>query len=178
VDQKYFDDVVGVDISEEMLSVAKQRLPDVRLIRQDVTETPLSTKFDVITSFRFFLNAEDGLRKQVLDSIGKMLHDNGHLVANVHINKYSPLGRFYRVRNKLRGTVLANTLGWKEFSDILGNSGFSIVDTHWYGYYPRTGWRLGWMANMLMLPTEHLCRALPFVPKQWAQNFLVVCKKT
>jgi 2-polyprenyl-3-methyl-5-hydroxy-6-metoxy-1,4-benzoquinol methylase len=169
--------VSGVDVSDDMLSIAKHQLPTATFLRQDVTEQILSDKFDVISSFRFFLNAENSLRTATLSSLHKMLNDDGILIINVHVNKHSPLGCAYRLRNKLYGNVVANTLGFTEFSKFLTSAGFSIQETLWYGYLPRTGWMFGSFASVLLEPLERFCNGTGLFPKTWAQNFIVVCTK-
>ena len=49
-----------IDVSPDMLALAGARCPRARLIRGDVTTTPglAPGPFDLITAFRFFLNAE------------------------------------------------------------------------------------------------------------------------
>ncbi len=55
-----FGEVFGVDVSQSMLACA--RVPgNVKLVKADLTVAPLPRTFDVVTAFRFFLNAEDTL---------------------------------------------------------------------------------------------------------------------
>jgi SAM-dependent methyltransferase len=178
VAEDIFDEVTGVDISSEMLKVARQQLTSATLIEQDITTTPLSSEYDVISSFRFFLNAESELRISTLKTLHGLLSDQGTLIINVHVNKHSPLGIIYRARNLIARRTVANTLGWGDFSNYLTKAGFTVQYTQWYGYYPRTGWLLGPLARIFLKPFEQFCKAIKLVPKQWAQNFIVVCKKT
>ena len=63
-----FPSVTGIDISPEMLELARSRCPRATLIQGDVTTNHglAPGPFDLITAFRFFLNAEPVLRSQVL----------------------------------------------------------------------------------------------------------------
>ena len=65
---RYFPAPVGIDVSPDMLALARSRCPRARLILGDVTTTPglAPGPFDLITAFRFFLNAEPPLRGEVL----------------------------------------------------------------------------------------------------------------
>jgi ubiquinone/menaquinone biosynthesis C-methylase UbiE len=86
---RFFGSVVGVDVSEAMLSNAS--VPEnVTLICADITRTPLERQFNVITAFRFFLNAEDNLRRDALRTIYRHLHEDGVLVCNIQLNKPHP----------------------------------------------------------------------------------------
>ena len=51
-----------------MLALARERCPHAKVILGDVTTTPglAPGPFDLITAFRFFLNAEPTLRNEVL----------------------------------------------------------------------------------------------------------------
>jgi len=177
VAENYFHNVVGVDVSAEMLSVANTVLSKTTLLKQDLTTDPIDEMFDVITCFRFFLNAESELSVAALQSQHRMLSANGTLIINVHVNRYSILGRAYRLRNFFSRRVIAKTLDLELFTKTLQNTGFLVIETKWYGYYPRTGWVFGSIAKICLLPVEWFCNATKIVPKCWAQNFIVICKK-
>src|SRR5581483_7056342 len=57
--------LVGIDISPEMLTRAKAKVPGVPLVCADIIERPQDVpgEKDVITSFRFLLLAEPSLRE-------------------------------------------------------------------------------------------------------------------
>jgi SAM-dependent methyltransferase len=97
---RYFPSPVGIDISPDMLALARARCPRAVLIRGDVTaEHDLAPgPFDLITAFRFFLNAEPSLRSQVLAWMGKSLRPGGVVVANFHLNPASLRGTYLRMR--------------------------------------------------------------------------------
>ena len=65
---RYFPAPVGIDVSPDMLALARARCPRAKLILGDVTTMPSLAPgpFDLITAFRFFLNAEPPLRSEVL----------------------------------------------------------------------------------------------------------------
>jgi SAM-dependent methyltransferase len=97
---RYFRSPVGIDISPDMLALARARCPRAVLILGDVTiDHDLSPgPFDLITAFRFFLNAEPSLRSQVLAWMGKSLRPGGVVVANFHLNPASLRGMYLRFR--------------------------------------------------------------------------------
>lgn len=178
VAEKYFDKTYGVDVSDSMLSIAKQACKKSNLIKQDITIDPIDKKFEVITAFRFFLNAEPQLRSSALKTIQQLLTPNGIFIANCHVNSKSILGMFYHIRNRINLSRKANTLSYGEFKALLGNHGFEIHQAFWYSYLPRIGNHLEWIPKKFMVPCEKLCKAIPIFPSSMAQSFMVVCKKT
>nr|WP_250888969.1 class I SAM-dependent methyltransferase [Mesorhizobium sp. dw_380] len=170
-----FGEVVGVDISKSMLGCA-QVPPNVRLRHTDMTTEPLGEAFDVVTAFRFFLNAEDRLKSEALKAINEHLKADGRLVCNIHMNATSPIGLICRLLNRLFGRTVRNTLSAARFKELLTASGFLVEEIIPYGYLPRPGHLLPGACEALMEPVEKASRTLR-VPGQLAQHFLVVAKK-
>ena len=171
----FFGTVVGIDVSEAMLMCAS--VPEnVTLYCIDITKTSLAETFDVVTAFRFFLNAEDSLRRAALRAIHRRLHEEGVLVCNIHLNATSPMGLVSRVLNWAYPKTPRNTLALDQFSAVLMEEGFEIVDTKSYGYLPRPGPFFPFLCQLLVEPFEKVCRALK-VPGWLAENFIVVSRK-
>lgn len=80
-----------MDASAAMLACVPAAL-NVRVVQVDITRESLGETLDVITAFRFFLNAEQRLREEALDSMRDHLKETGRLVCNVHMNAASPFG--------------------------------------------------------------------------------------
>ncbi|KRB21209.1 MULTISPECIES: class I SAM-dependent DNA methyltransferase [Mesorhizobium] len=170
-----FGVVVGVDVSQSMLACA--RVPEtVTLVKADLTVSPLPRRFDVVTAFRFFLNAEDTLRKDALLAIHEHLNEGGLLVSNIHMNASSPMGLVYRFLNRCQGRVVRNTLSVQAYRQMLVSNGFAVEQVIGYGYLPRPGWLLPRLCEMLVGPIETISRRAG-IPERFAQNFLVVARK-
>ena len=56
---------------------------------EDFTKINLDKKFDLITAFRFFPNAEIFLRKSAMKFISEHLSNNGIIIMNNHYNFWS-----------------------------------------------------------------------------------------
>ena len=80
-----------IDSSKKMLEFAKKILGTNKstFIDEDFTKVNLNKKFDLITAFRFFPNAEIFLRKEAMKFISEHLKDNGLLILNNHYNFWS-----------------------------------------------------------------------------------------
>ena len=108
----HFAEVVGVDVSALMLASAPGA-DNVRLHQIDITRQSLGDTFDVVTAFRFFLNAEQQLRQEALEAIRKHLKPYGRLVGNIQMNATSPIGVASRIVNHIpySRTAQYNELG-------------------------------------------------------------------
>ena len=70
----------GVDVSESMLRVAREKCPDTHFFCADITRDRCELEpFDLITAFRLFENAEDALRWDALSSIHGLMRTVGYL---------------------------------------------------------------------------------------------------
>ncbi len=171
----FFGAVVGVDVSEAMLLAAS--VPDnVTLLCVDITKVPLEQTFDVATAFRFFLNAEDTLRRDALRAIYRHLRNGGVLVCNIQLNAMSPIGLVSRFLNWAYPRRPRNTLTLDQFSRVLSDEGFEVVESTYYGYLPRPGRLFPRLCEALIGPFEKACRRLR-VPGSFAESFLIVSRK-
>lgn len=87
---------VGVDLSPTMLEVAKKNNKRSEIIEADLTERDVlgDRKFNLITAFRFFPNAQQELRTKALAILVRHLSEDGLFIFNNHKNTGS-------VRNKI-----------------------------------------------------------------------------
>jgi len=120
----------GVDVSDSMLEQAKKKCPNTEFINKDITENSLNIEpVDLITSFRFFGNAQDSLRSKVLDELNKSLKMDGYLLINNHRNPWclqNTLGRLTGGKNEL-------DLSPSKFKSLLNENGFRIKKTYGIG---------------------------------------------
>lgn len=90
----------AVDISPTMLAEARKKCPNTNFYLGDITTNdPDLGQFDLISSFRFFGNAQDELRHAALSSICKRLAPDGKLLINSHRNPRA----IYALLNRLTG---------------------------------------------------------------------------
>ena len=162
----------GVDVSTSMLRVARGVASQARIIEADITHDDVlaGQKFDLITAFRFFPNAEPGLRREAIETLFSKLRTGGHLVLNNHQN-YSCLG--YRARRFLTRAEF-NCTPAHEITDLVASVGLRIEKVYHVGVVPefesrmiRPRFLVEWVESMVMhLPTASL-----------AQNLIYVCSK-
>ncbi|HRS20655.1 MAG TPA: class I SAM-dependent methyltransferase [Clostridia bacterium] len=174
--EEYFQETIGIDVSRPMLQYALQVCPRSEIICQDITVNPIHKTVDLVTAFRFFVNAEPTLREESLKAIHTCLKPGGVLIANIHQNATSPLGLVYKIRNRIKGENIASVMSHREFSLLLDSCGFNVSETFWYSFLPRPGWWCGDLCGRLMLPCENFCRRIG-IPGRFAQSFLVCALK-
>ncbi|MDC1033387.1 class I SAM-dependent methyltransferase [Candidatus Pelagibacter sp.] len=114
-----------IDASEKMITHAKKTLPDVNFINSDFNKIEnFNEKFDLITAFRFFPNAEPHLRNEAMSFISKCLKNNGFLIFNNHKNFWSFPFFFKRLTLRSDGFGMTH----KEIKLLVEKHNLHIVD--------------------------------------------------
>ncbi|MBI2718851.1 MAG: class I SAM-dependent methyltransferase [Rhizobiales bacterium] len=175
LDARFFGSVLGVDVSESMLARA-QRPENVRFRRIDLTRETMEETFDVVTAFRFFLNAEESLRREALRAIYARLKPDGRLVCNIHMNAISPGGIGCHLINLIPGMRRRHTLSAAGFRRRLEAAGFAVEQVISYGFMPGPRILPAKVSSALVKPVEKLAGVLR-LPGILAQNFMVVARK-
>lgn len=151
--------VTGLDISAEMLSEAKKKCEGNFIEGNMVENNNLlkNKKFDLITSFRLFLNLENENSMIILNELKYYLKKDGYLIINNHMNRYSILGLVAFLLKKLgmpskieakknqRGII--NTASELEFKKILKEAGYKVEKVYRFQLFP--GYK-----NFVIFPKE------------------------
>lgn len=165
-------EAVGVDISGNMLDIARRRVRKARLIQADLTRDDVlrDERFDLITAFRFFPNAQPPLRREVIEVLSRHLKEDGFLVFNNHLNLgslFSRMARWLR-HGGTKGMTQA------EVHDFLDTAGLVIDGVYGIGFLPSTGrWRP--LPAPLLAPVEACATRLGIFPGL-AQDVIFVCR--
>ena len=129
------DLAVGIDVSESMLAVAKSHLQKAEFFQADLTREPVlaERRFELITAFRFFPNAEPALRDEVMRELVTLLADDGILVLNNHLRCS---GSKLRLRRAIRRFAKwgkdkdLHCMSDAEVEALAERFGLSIVEIH------------------------------------------------
>lgn len=167
------DESVGVDIAHEMLAVAKEKLRHSRLIEADITTDDIlrEQKFDIITAFRVFLNAEPQLQDAILKTLAPKLSDSGIFIFNIHGNIWSfrlPMVWWYR----LRGRYL-NYLSYRQIKRLLVRHDLHVERLYGLGLIPKPFYRLCPRASFTL---DRFLARIPLI-KYISYNLIFVCKR-
>lgn len=89
---KYYDSVVGIDISEEMLAIAqtKRVSPNIKYLYMDANHLALDKKFDLITSSATFHHLEN--LPPTLQTIKNLLTPGGKIVLQDNVSQVQTPG--------------------------------------------------------------------------------------
>ena len=128
----------GIDVSNEMLRIARKKYRNTKFIECDITKNQniFNQRFNLITAFRFFLNAEMTLRKHVLEIFYRILEDDGILIFNIHGNKNSLRFLPLRIRNFLTKNKL-NSISFREIKKLIEENNLKIIEVYGLSFLPQ-----------------------------------------
>jgi SAM-dependent methyltransferase len=165
---------VGVDISPSMLEVARQNNKKALILEADLTRNDVlgDKKFNLITAFRFFSNAQPELRKQAMRVIKDHLEDNGYLVFNNHKNPRSVKARAasFVKRQKYEGMSI------REVKSLMAEFDMDIIDIYHLCAVPATDKYL-LLPVFLLRPLEVFLSRLSIF-RDLSEYLIFVCRKS
>jgi ubiquinone/menaquinone biosynthesis C-methylase UbiE len=126
----------GVDISPEMVARARERVPNAGVYQGDlVNQDPTARDYDIVTMFRFVLNASPDTRAAVLVAAReKLARRFGFLIVNNHGNAHS--ARHWHYLYKSVDWRYQSELTDTEMREMLTEAGFEVVDRFGAGIAP------------------------------------------
>lgn len=177
--------VTGVDLSDTMLEVSRKNLPDVEIIKADITKNNIfkgNRQFDVITAFRFFLNAQNSLRIEVLNALNPILKEDGIFIFNNHGNALG-IGTFLGnwaidMKNLFRSSdkrFVYNTLSESKIKHLLNETGFEVIETYHRSVFPILNEKTKFNVSKIEKLENWFSSRKSLRP--FARNVIYVCKK-
>jgi SAM-dependent methyltransferase len=132
------DEAVAIDISPEMIDVAREKLQRTTLVVGDLLHDAslVQGRFGVITAFRFFLNVEPTLRVPAMQLLARLAEPDGLVVFNVHGNRHSV--RHLGVARRRRRGERHSEMTPQEIDTLIAAAGLRVVARHGYGLLPRS----------------------------------------
>ncbi len=165
---------VGIDVSKPMLEKARQKLKQTEIIQADITQENVlaERKFNLITAFRFFLNAEPSLRTAVIAKLTPRLAENGYLIFNNHHNLGSPwikLGNLRHLQKCPDG--IYNVMTIFEMQELVEKVGLKIIEIYPAGFFhpPKIP-----VPQVLTNVIEDICCRIKSMSR-FSENVVVVC---
>lgn len=170
--ENYAESVIGVDVSASMLEVARSSVEIATIMEADITTRNVlkGQRFDLITAFRFFPNAEPVLRNEVISVLTELLDNDGLLVFNNHMTDTSFARKFMRLFGRGRG----HTMTHSEVYQLVCGAGMEIIKQYPLGILPLNDKfmiRPRWIVRKI----ETVLSLLPGV-SGLAQDIIYVCR--
>lgn len=165
----------GIDVSGSMLAIAREKLKRTEIIETDITaENVLKPrKFNLITAFRFFLNAEPELRSAAIKAIAELLDEDGYFVFNNHQNSGSPWIKLryvhYRKKNP-EGTF--NVMSIEQMKNLAEEAGLEIVEIYPAGFFNPPKVPVSYRLNRTI---DWAAEKFRFM-NQFSENLIAVCR--
>ena len=164
---------IGVDLSPSMLAVARKDVQLSEIIEADLTKDKVlkGRRFNLITAFRFFPNAENELRMKVFQELSRILTPEGYLVFNNHKHTGSLRNRLARLfgRQKFKGMSLDET------ENLLRSNSLEIVKIYTMCISPASA-KHTLLPVFLLRPLELFLSRLPFL-HDFGENLIYVCRR-
>jgi predicted TPR repeat methyltransferase len=128
----------GIDVSGPMLAVARRKLKRTEIIETDITAENIlkPRKFNLITAFRFFLNAEPELRSAAIRAIAELLDEDGYFVFNNHQNSGSPWIKIrHEYYQKKNPEATFNIMSIEQMKNLVEQAGLDIIEIYPVGIF-------------------------------------------
>ena len=181
------DRTLGVDVSPQMISRAKETCRMTEFVVTDITSEQVSDalcgrKFNVITAFRFYKNAQDALRQSVTDALPTYLEEEGLFVFDLHLNTHSFMGLLANLMRLLQfprlfgmSELLIRTMSMADVKRLFADSAFEVVDYYGMGFLPGR-------SNTVLLPQKWLYSLEAFFTRRQlfrrlSYTLLIIAKK-
>jgi predicted TPR repeat methyltransferase len=128
----------GVDVSDSMLAIAREKLVRTEIIEADITVDNVleGRKFNLITAFRFFVNAEPSLRSAAMQALSRLLSEDGYFVFNNHQSYDSPWIKLLYMRHQQKNPQgIFNVMTIDEMNRLVEDVGMEMVELYPAGFF-------------------------------------------
>lgn len=131
--------VVGVDISEAMLRLARSAVPEARFVLGDILDVELDTgPFDAVVVMNVLFHLPSDQHARAIGRVWSWLRPGGYLLATL-----TEQAEASYTEDDFFGTEMYwSNLGWADYEEILRGIGFELVSERivgpGYGRTPQT----------------------------------------
>lgn len=164
---------VGIDIAPGMLAVAREQCAGSELIEGDFTGCAALSgrRFNLITAFRFFPNAEPELRKATMAEIAAHLETGGCCIFNNHRNLSSTRYRLAR----LLGRGGLDGMSRDEAENLVMNAGLEIAQIYHLNVLPASE-RYTLLPVSVLVKAEQALSGISWL-RDLGENLIYVCRQ-
>jgi len=167
----------GVDVSGSMLAVAKRKLKRTEIIEADITTEDVlqGRKFNLITAFRFFVNAEPALRCAAMQALAGLLSEDGYFVFNNHQSYGSPWIKLRWLRHRqINPQGIFNVMTIGQMRELVECVGLEIVELYPAGFFhpPKIA-----IPRAVSSAAENICSRVKFLARFSESPVAVCCRR-
>lgn len=164
----------GIDVSSSMLKIAQDKLKKTKLVQADLITNPVFKKesFNLITAFRFFVNADDKMRTQAVTTLANLLKKDGLFIFNNHQNESSPFIKWRSMREKHKNRYY-NMLNMNIMIDLVHASKLEVIEIIPIGLFHPPKLPIIPRLNTFI---DRIAFKVNFL-RQFATNIVTVCRK-
>jgi len=167
----------GIDVSDSMLAIARKKLHRTEIVNADITEENIlkPRKFNLITAFRFFLNAEPQLRSTAMRAIAELLTEDGCFLFNNHHSLDSPWIRLlnaWHLKKDPQGVF--NVMSIDQMKKLVEDAGMEIVEIYPAGFFHPPKFPISYRLNRAI---DSLASRFEFLAL-FSENPIAVCRKS
>jgi len=166
----------GVDVSSSMLAITREKLKRTEIIEADITidNSLEGRKFNLITAFRFFVNAESALRSAAMEVLASLLSEDGYFVFNNHQSYGSPWTKLLYLRHCQKNPQgIFNVMTIDEMKRLVEGAGMEIVEFYPVGFFhpPKIT-----VPQTLVRVIENICCQFGCLAR-FSESPIVVCRR-
>jgi SAM-dependent methyltransferase len=167
----------GVDVSGSMLAVATRKLKRTEIIKADITTENVlqGRKFNLITAFRFFVNAEPALRCAAMQALAGLLSEDGYFVFNNHQSYGSPWIKLRWLRHRqINPQGIFNVMTIGQMRELVECVGLEIVELYPAGFFhpPKIA-----IPRAVSRAAENVCSRIKFLARFSESPVAVCCRR-
>jgi SAM-dependent methyltransferase len=167
----------GVDVSSSMLAIAKRKLKRTEIIKADITTEDVlqGRKFNLITAFRFFVNAEPALRCSAMQALAGLLSEDGYFVFNNHQSYGSPWIKLRWLRHRqINPQGIFNVMTIGQMRELVECVGLEIVELYPAGFFhpPKIA-----IPRAVSRAAENVCSRIKFLARFSESPVAVCCRR-
>lgn len=155
---------VGIDISAEMVKIAKEKFPDLEFFQMDAENITLEEKFEYIIISDTLIYFED--IQKAFKELKKVSMPETRIIITYHNFLWSP---FLKLAEFLRLKMPQKRLNWLNREDIINSlylEGFDVIKTGSRFLSPKSFLGLGYLINRYLAP-------LPLINKLCLTGYIV-----
>ena len=158
---------IGVDISEEKITIAKSRFPEIKFIRENANKVRLTTKIDVIILSDLVGIVPDV--QEIFENTRKLCAPETRIILNFYNYFWEPISNISQKLHLIPKTKMQNWLSIYDIRGLLELTNFEVVKSGSRLLLPKYLPVFAWILNKYIArfpPFKKICFYLFYLSRQ------------